>query len=77
MRSVQYSSQVRFFWMYLIRATGREDQAEPRLLLPGRRSLDDGGFSAADLALDADLVAGLLGNTTGAPAPDARDVHLG
>ncbi len=46
----------------------------PGVLVPGSVPLDDRDVPWGDLALDADLVAGVLGNPRGAPSLDPCDV---
>ena len=55
---------------------------EPRpfragVLAPGRAALDDRQLPGPDVALDADLVPDVLGDTLFAPAADAGDVEFG
>jgi hypothetical protein len=46
----------------------------PGVLVPGSAPLDDREVSRGDLALDADLVAGVLGHPRGAPPLHSCDV---
>ena len=46
------------------------------VLAPGSAPLDDGEVSRGDLTFDADLVAGVLGHSSGAPALHSCDVGV-
>jgi len=45
--------------------------------VPGSAPLDDREVSRGDLALDADLVAGVFGHPRGAPLLHSSDLYLG
>jgi len=47
------------------------------VLPPGRSAFANGQMSWGDVAFDADLVANVVGDLTGAPAVHAGDVELG
>ena len=46
------------------------------VLAPGRSAFANGEMSWGDVAFDADLVANVVGDLTGAPAVHAGDVEL-
>ena len=59
-------------------AGGRSESwsIRPEVLAPGSAPLDDGEVSWGDLALDSDLVAGVLGHPCGAPPLHSCDVQF-